>query len=84
MEMPTYEYKCEHCGYSFEIRHSMNEEPEVKCPQCETRARKIITGGSCFILKGTSSTKDSITTKCGKDQTCCGKATPCEIRPCEK
>jgi hypothetical protein len=25
--MPTYEYKCGHCGHSFEIRHSMNDEP---------------------------------------------------------
>jgi len=84
--MPTYEYRCERCGYLFEVRHSMNDEPIVNCPQCNTRARKIITGGSGFILKGssTSSMRDNPTTKCGKEQTCCGNATPCEVRPCEK
>jgi len=84
--MPTYEYKCEHCGHSFDVRHSMNDESKVNCPRCGTQARKIITGGSGFILKGssTSSIKNNLTTKCGKEQTCCGSTTPCEIRPCEK
>lgn len=84
--MPTYEYKCERCEYSFEVSHSMSDEPIVNCPQCNAIARKIITGGSGFFLKGssTSSMKDNLTTKCGKEQTCCGSATPCKIRPCEK
>jgi len=30
--MPTYEYRCEHCGHSFEIRRSMNDEHKVDCP----------------------------------------------------
>ncbi|MDI6890268.1 MAG: zinc ribbon domain-containing protein [Thermodesulfovibrionales bacterium] len=84
--MPTYEYKCEHCGYLFEVRHSMTENPGILCPECKSEAKRIITGGSGFILKGssTSSMKDNLTTKCGKDQTCCGNASPCEIRPCER
>jgi putative FmdB family regulatory protein len=84
--MPTYEYKCERCGYSFEIHHSMKEDPGVNCSECGASAKRIITGGSGFILKttGTSSISDSQGTKCGKEQTCCGKETPCEIRPCEK
>ena len=83
--MPTYEYKCEQCGYTFEVRHSINEEPLLLCPDCKSRAQRIITGGSGFILKGTSSNPiDNLSTKCGKEQTCCGKETPCEIRPCEK
>jgi putative FmdB family regulatory protein len=84
--MPTYEYRCDECGYSFELTHSMKENPTVFCPNCNSKARKHITGGSGFILKttGTSSISNSQGTKCGKDQTCCGKETPCEIRPCEK
>lgn len=84
--MPTYEYICERCGYLFEVRHSMNDESIVNCPQCKAKTRKIITGGSGFILKGssTSSMKDNLTTKCGKEQTCCGSATLCEVRPCER
>ncbi|MEW6067698.1 MAG: FmdB family zinc ribbon protein [Nitrospirota bacterium] len=84
--MPTYEYKCENCGHSFEIHHSMNEEPVVNCPQCQCRARKIITGGSGFILNGSRADypEGNLTPQCGKEQTCCGRSTPCETRPCDK
>jgi len=84
--MPTYEYKCERCGYSFEMHHSMKEDPRVDCPECWASARRVITGGSGFILKtsGAGSMVNTQGAKCGKEQTCCGKETPCEIRPCEK
>jgi putative FmdB family regulatory protein len=84
--VPAYEYKCKQCGNIFEVYHSMNEDPWVLCPECKSRARRIITGGSGFIMKGTKSdsTNDNHGTKCGKEQTCCGKSTPCETRPCDK
>ncbi len=84
--MPNYEYKCEQCGHSFEIQHSMKEAPVVNCPKCEGRTRKVITGGSGFILKGsrTNYSMGNLTPQCGKEQTCCGRNTPCEIRPCDK
>lgn len=83
--MPTYEYKCKQCGYVFEVRHSMNTDPGVLCPRCESGTQRIITGGDGFILKGASSNIiDNLSTKCGKEQTCCGKEILCEIRPCEK
>lgn len=84
--MPNYEYKCEQCGYSFEIQHSMKGEPLVNCPKCDGRARKIITGGSGFILKGsrTNYTGGNLTPQCGKQHTCCGRSTPCETKPCDK
>jgi putative FmdB family regulatory protein len=82
--MPTYEYKCKKCGYLFEVSHSMITKHEVSCPQCRSEAKRIITGGSGFIIKGSSSNKLSAShgIKCGKEQTCCGKTTPCETRPC--
>ncbi len=84
--MTTYEYKCEECGYIFEVRHSMNENPLIFCPECKSGAQRIITGGSGFIMKDSISSrmKDTISTRCGKEQTCCGNATPCEVSPCEK
>jgi putative FmdB family regulatory protein len=84
--VPTYEYKCEQCGYVFEVRHSMNEDPLLLCPECKSKAQRMITGGSGFILKtsGAGSMVNTQGTKCGKEQTCCGKETPCETRPCEK
>jgi len=84
--MPTYDYKCEGCGHVFEVRHSMNETPRVDCPQCGDGAKKMITGGSGFFLKGSSagSMQEAQGIRCGKEQTCCGKATPCDVRPCDK
>jgi putative FmdB family regulatory protein len=34
--MPTYEYRCETCGGSFERHESIreNEIAEVRCPEC--------------------------------------------------
>jgi len=80
--MPTYEYKCERCGYQFEVTHSMNENPVVFCPECKTRSKKIITGGTGFIMKGSHQKDTGI--QCGREQTCCGKSVPCETRPCDK
>jgi putative FmdB family regulatory protein len=31
--MPTYEYSCEKCGKSFEVRQSMKDPHLTKCPQ---------------------------------------------------
>ncbi|MGQ9569673.1 MAG: FmdB family zinc ribbon protein [Thermodesulfovibrionales bacterium] len=83
--MPTYEYRCDECGYSFELNHSIKENPTVLCPNCRNQARKHITGGSGFIMKGSSPyIAGNVGTKCGKEETCCGKENPCEIRPCDK
>jgi predicted nucleic acid-binding Zn ribbon protein len=30
----------------------MSESPKVKCPKCGTQAKKLVTGGSGFILVG--------------------------------
>jgi putative FmdB family regulatory protein len=51
--MPTYEYKCEHCGFEFEHFQSISSEPIRICPKCrqETVMRKI-SGGTGLIFKG--------------------------------
>jgi putative FmdB family regulatory protein len=84
--MPTYEYQCEQCGFLFEIAHSMSLDHEVLCPQCGSEAKRIITGGSGFITKSSrsNSLNDNKGIKCGKEQTCCGKTTPCDVSPCDK
>jgi putative FmdB family regulatory protein len=84
--MPTYEYKCKKCGSLFEVSHSISKNHEVSCPQCGSEAKRIITGGSGFIIKGSrsNSLKNNEGIKCGKEETCCGKTTPCETRPCDK
>ncbi len=51
--MPTYTYKCSGCGHVFDIRHGMNEKPELTCGECQsTSVSKMISGGGGFILKG--------------------------------
>jgi putative FmdB family regulatory protein len=36
--MPTYEYRCENCGKSFERTETINEhdKAKVKCPKCDS------------------------------------------------
>lgn len=51
--MPTYAYSCSSCGFTFDARQSMWEDPLTSCPQCDGRLRKLITaplvvlGGAC-------------------------------------
>lgn len=50
--MPTYEYECKHCAYSFEVFQSMSDEPLKKCPKCGKEVRRLIFGGAGVIFKG--------------------------------
>lgn len=51
--MPTYEYSCEACGYSFEKYEPMTAEPTKECPKCgKARAKRAISGGAGIIFKG--------------------------------
>jgi putative FmdB family regulatory protein len=50
--MPTYEYECKSCGYSFETFQSMTDAPLTVCPECGKEVRRLINGGSGIIFKG--------------------------------
>jgi len=51
--MPTYEYKCDACGYGFEKFQSMSAAPVKKCPQCgKNKVRRLIGTGAGLIFKG--------------------------------
>lgn len=50
--MPTYEYKCRTCGYSFDSFQSIHDEPLKVCPKCGREIRRVINGGSGVIFKG--------------------------------
>ena len=47
-----YEYQCPSCNKCQEVDHKMGEDPEIKCSKCNTRMKRIISGGSGFILNG--------------------------------
>lgn len=51
--MPTYDYLCQICGCRFEYFQSMSDEPLNKCPECGGSVRRLVSGGSGLIFKGT-------------------------------
>ena len=50
--MPTYEYECLSCGTHFEILQKMSEAPLDKCISCQGSVRRVVSGGSGVIFKG--------------------------------
>lgn len=51
--MPTYEYKCEDCGYEFEKFQTITSRPLHKCPACKKQnLRRLIGSGAGVIFKG--------------------------------
>ncbi len=51
--MPTYEYQCGACGYTFEKFHSITAPPIKQCPQCNKKKVKRLVGtGAGLIFKG--------------------------------
>ncbi len=49
--MPLYEYRCEDCGLTFEVRQKFSDKPLDTCHHCGGRARKMISQ-TAFTLKG--------------------------------
>jgi len=50
--MPTYDYECLGCGFTFEAFQKMNDKPLQKCPKCNKKLRRLIGAGSGIIFKG--------------------------------
>ncbi|MCK5155997.1 MAG: hypothetical protein KAQ69_06155 [Spirochaetales bacterium] len=50
--MPTYDYICENCSHEFELFQGMKEDAETSCPECCGFVRRIISGGTGIIFKG--------------------------------
>ena len=40
--MPVYEYQCKKCKKVIEVVHKVNDKPEVLCPKCGSKTKKII------------------------------------------
>lgn len=56
--MPTYEYRCNACGYEFEQFQSIKDPRLTDCPKCkEVKLERLISGGA-FQLKGSGWYKD--------------------------
>jgi putative FmdB family regulatory protein len=51
--MPTYDYKCENCGNTFEILQSIKDEPLKLCEHCGHESLvKVISVPAGLIFKG--------------------------------
>ncbi len=50
--MPTYEYECTKCGYTFERFQKMTDEPLKRCPKCRCKVKRLIGSGAGIIFKG--------------------------------
>ena len=49
--MPTYEYQCEKCQRTFEVRQRITEAPLSVCDACGGRVKRLLSPAP-FILKG--------------------------------
>jgi len=85
--MPTYEYKCQTCGYTFEKFQNMKDKPISKCPKCGHKVQRLIGAGAGVIFKGSGVHKTGYdktnSSACGRERPCCGRDTPCDKRPCD-
>jgi putative FmdB family regulatory protein len=88
--MPTYEYKCAECDHYLEEFQGINDAPLQTCPVCGGPLKRILSGGAGVIYKGSgfyttdykNRNEAGSITRCGKEQTCCGRDVPCEKPSC--
>lgn len=50
--VPTYEYECDDCGVTFEVRQRISEPSLTSCQRCGGPVRRVLSAAP-FILKGT-------------------------------
>ena len=50
--MPTYEYKCLDCNYTFEEFQKMTDDHLDTCPTCNGNLKRLIGSGAAPIFKG--------------------------------
>ena len=64
--MPHYDYKCSQCSNTFEVFHSIMEDPVLQCPSCNSDSVKRLIGknvgiafkGSGFYITDSSKTSE--------------------------
>lgn len=50
--MPTYDYKCLECNFTFEKFQKMSDEQLQNCPSCNGKLKRLIGTGGSPIFKG--------------------------------
>lgn len=54
--MPCYDYFCAKCDLVDEVSHSIHKDPTIRCSECKTQMKRIVTGGAYIISGGTKDT----------------------------
>ena len=51
--MPTYDYVCDACQYTFELFQGIHDSVKRKCPKCgKSKLRRLIGAGGGILFKG--------------------------------
>ncbi len=51
--MPTYDYQCDACDYTFELYQGINDAKKRKCPKCgKLKLRRLLGTGAAIVFKG--------------------------------
>ena len=50
--MPTYDYECRSCGYTYEAFQKITADPLKTCPRCGKKVKRLVGGGMGIIFKG--------------------------------
>jgi putative FmdB family regulatory protein len=75
--MPTYVYECVACG-EFEHEQSIVAPALKRCPQCGKQVRRVIAGGTAFIMK-----KEPVSCRsCDRETTGCQGQAHCDPTRC--
>ena len=53
--MPTYDYKCTHCGHTEEVFHKIDERIQVNCSKCGKLSSKTFSASHSFRFYGEGS-----------------------------
>ena len=76
--MATYLYACSRCG-ELEAEQAMSEPAWERCPTCGGPLRRLIAGGTSFVMKGRGAGNP-----CERQVPCCGREQRCDRPPCGK
>ena len=87
--MPIYEYECKTCGHRFEELQNIHDASVKTCPECGRSVHRLPSTGVGVIFKGSGfyatdygRSDHGLSTRCGREQTCCGRDERCDNPPC--
>ncbi len=49
--MPAYDYRCDSCGISFEVRRALGDRSRQHCPDCGAEAKRVFSSVG-IVFKG--------------------------------